>query len=172
MHCARLDEAGLKFRRQLGHRGHHHGRPFKFNDLHRRPHGRFHLLAAHLRQPISHSTRLKARNSLKTRALRQPQNHHTARRVRKRAQRLRHTFRKPLSGGFHLYPLGIGTQAPSEPNIALQIEIVHAHSPPPQIVSRSLISMQQLETICNNACICWCAQTQHCARPLLREFKS
>ena len=42
----------------------------------------------------------------------------------------------------------------------------------PQIVSRSLISMQQLETICNNACICWCAQTQHCARPLLREFKS
>ncbi|WP_418381678.1 hypothetical protein, partial [Adlercreutzia sp.] len=32
--------------------------------------------------------------------------------------------------------------------------------------------MQQLETICNNACICWCAQTQHCARPQFREFKS
>ena len=34
MHCARLDEAGLKLGRQLGHRGHHHGRPFEFNDLH------------------------------------------------------------------------------------------------------------------------------------------
>lgn len=60
MHCAQLDEAGLKLGRQFGHCGQHHGRSFEFNDLHRRPHGRFHLLAAHLGKRVGHSTRLEA----------------------------------------------------------------------------------------------------------------